>query len=166
MKSIVIYFSRPGNNYVNGDIVNLKVGNTKVLAEKIVKATGCDEFEIVPVTAYSADYTKCTEEAKAELSKNARPAYKGDIDLTKYDTIYLGYPIWWGTFPMCVFTFIEKHNGFADKTILPFATHEGSGLGSSVSDLKRLCPKAMVKHGVSIKGSTVGKADVSKIINQ
>ena len=166
MKSIVIYFSRSGNNYVSGNIVNLKVGNTKVIADKIAAATGCDSFEIVPVKAYSADYTKCTEEAQAELNANARPAYKGDIDLSGYDAIYLGYPIWWGTFPMCVFTFIEAHDGFAGKTVLPFSTHEGSGLGSSVSDLRKLCPKATVGSGVAIKGSTAAKADVTKIINQ
>ena len=166
MKSIVIYFSRFGNNYVSGDIVNLKVGNTKVIAQKIKSATGCDEFEIIPVKSYSDDYTKCTEEAKAELNANARPAYKGDVDLSAYDTIYLGYPIWWGTFPMPVFTFIEAHDGFAGKSILPFSTHEGSGLGSSISDLKKLCPKATVKSGVAIKGSTVQSVNVEKIINQ
>ena len=166
MKSIVIYFSRPGNNYVSGDIVNLKVGNTKVVADKIVAATGCDSFEIVPVKAYSADYTRCTEEAKAELNANARPAYKGDIDLSEYDTIYLGYPIWWGTFPMCVFTFIEAHDGFEGKTILPYSTHEGSGLGQSISDLKKLCPKATIGSGIAINGSTAAKADVTKIVNQ
>ena len=165
-KSIVIYFSRSGNNYVSGDIVNLKVGNTKVIAQKIVKATGCDEFEIIPEKAYAEDYTKCTEEAQAELHANARPAYKGNIDLSEYDTIYLGYPIWWGTFPMCVFTFIEAHDGFAGKTVLPYSTHEGSGLGQSISDLKRLCPKATVKSGVAIKGSTVQSASVDKIVNQ
>ena len=165
-KSIVIYFSRSGNNYVSGDIVNLKVGNTKVIAQKIKQATGCDEFEIIPEKAYAEDYTRCTEEAKTELSANARPAYKGDIDLSGYDTIYLGYPIWWGTFPMCVFTFIEAHDGFAGKTILPYSTHEGSGLGSSINDLRKLCPKATVKSGVAIKGSTVQSATVDKIINQ
>ena len=165
-KSIVIYFSRSGNNYVSGDIVNLKVGNTKVIAQKIVKATGCDEFEIIPEKPYAEDYTRCTEEAQAELNANARPAYKGDIDLSEYDTIYLGYPIWWGTFPMPVFTFIEAHDGFAGKTVLPYSTHEGSGLGQSISDLRKLCPKATVKSGVAIKGSTVQLATVDKIINQ
>ena len=166
MKSIVIYFSRSGNNYVSGDIVNLKVGNTKVIAQKIVKATGCDEFEIIPEMGYAEDYTKCTEEAKAELSADARPAYKGDIDLSGYDTIYLGYPIWWGTFPMCVFTFIEAHDGLAGKTVLPYSTHEGSGLGRSIEDLKKACPKACLKSGVAIKGSTVKEASIDPIINQ
>lgn len=166
MKSIVIYFSRSGNNYVNGNVVNLKKGNTKVLAEKIVAATGCDQFEIIPEKPYAENYTQCTEEAQAELNANARPAYKGDIDLAAYDTVYLGYPIWWGTFPMCVFTFIEAHDGLAGKTILPYSTHEGSGLGQSISDLKRLCPNATVKNGVAIKGSSVQTANVEKIIKQ
>ena len=166
MKSIVIYFSRSGNNYVSGDIVNLKVGNTKIIAQKIKAATGCDEFEIIPEKAYPEDYTRCTEVATEEKSSNARPAYKGDIDLSKYDTIYLGYPIWWNSFPMVIATFIEAHDGFAGKTIMPYSTHEGSGLGSSISDLKRLCPKATIKSGVAIKGSTVQSATVDKIINQ
>ena len=166
MKSIVIYFSRSGNNYVSGDIVNLPVGNTKLIAQKIQTQTGCDAFEIEPVNPYSADYTKCTEEAKEELNQNARPAYKGNVDLTKYDVIYLGYPIWWGTFPMCVFKFIEDHDGFAGKTVLPYSTHEGSGLGSSIRDLRRLCPKATIKNGVAITGSTAKDTNVDKIVNQ
>ena len=166
MKSIVIYFSRSGNNYVSGDIVNLKVGNTKVIAEKIQQQTGCDAFEIVPEKPYDADYKKCCDEAKVENETDARPKYKGDIDLSQYDIIYLGYPIWWGTFPMPVFTFIEAHDGFAGKTVIPYSTHEGSGLGSSISDLKNLCPKATVKGGVAIKGSTAQSASVDKIINQ
>ena len=165
-KSIVIYFSRSGNNYVNGSIVNLPVGNTKVLAQKIQSETGCDVFEIVPEKAYPADYKKCTEVAQEEINRNAYPAYVGDVDLSNYSTIYLGYPIWWGTFPRCVNTFIKNHNGLKGKTILPFSTHEGSGLGSSVGDLKKLCPEATVKKGVEVKGSTVKTANVSSIINQ
>lgn len=165
MKNIVIYFSRSGNNYVDGNICDLPVGNTKVIAQRIQEITGVDAFEIIPVKAYSTDYTTCTEEAKQELNEQARPAYQGDINLAPYDTIYLGYPIWWSTFPMCVCTFIEHHNGLAGKTIVPFATHEGSGMGSSIGDLKRLCPQAKICQGVAIKGSTVAKAKVDGIVH-
>lgn len=166
MKSIVIYFSRSGNNYVNGSIVNLPMGNTKVLAQKIQSETGCDVFEIVPQNAYPADYMKCTEVAQQEINRNAYPAYVGEVDLSAYTTIYLGYPIWWGTFPRCVNTFIKNHDGLKGKTVLPFSTHEGSGLGTSVSDLKKLCPQATVKKSIAVKGSTVKTASVSAIINQ
>ena len=165
-KSIIIYFSRSGLNYVSGDTIFLEVGNTKFLAQKIVKATGCDEFEIVPAEPYADDYTECVNRAEAETASNARPAYKGNIYLAPYDTIYLGYPIWAGTCPMCVFTFIEAHNGFAGKTVLPYSTHEGSGLGRSIEDLKKACPKAYLKSGVAIKGSTVKEASIDPIINQ
>ena len=162
----VIFFSRSGTNYVNGDTLVLEVGNTKVLAEKIVDATGCDQFEIVPTEPYSKNYTECVNRVDDEIRRNARPAYKDDVDLTQYDTIYLGYPIWAGTCPMCVFTFIEAHDGFAGKTVLPYSTHEGSGLGRSIEDLKQLCPEASLKAGVAIKGSTVQSAGIEEIINQ
>lgn len=164
MKPIVIYFSHNGGNYVSGSIVNLTEGNTKVIAQKIQRELGCDIFEVVPEKPYPVDYTKCTEVAQDELHKNVRASYKSDIDIAAYDTIYLGYPIWWGTFPMCVFKFIEDHDGFTGKTVVPFSTHEGSGLGTSISDLKRLCPKAVVKNGVAIKGSTVKTFDIKNLL--
>jgi len=158
LMTLILFYSRPGNNYVSGDIVYLKKGNCLVVAEKIQAETGADMFQIEPVKEYSEDYMTCTEEAKRELNANARPAYKGDIDISGYDTIILGYPIWWGTFPMPVFTFLENHD-FTGKTIIPFSTHEGSGLGSSVSDIKKLCPTANVKPGIAIRGSNASKCD-------
>lgn len=161
MRSIIVYYSRPGNNYVNGDIVNLKVGNTRVVAEKIQKLTGVDLFSIDPVKPYPEDYRQCTEVVKKELDSNAHPAYKGDVkNWDEYDTIYLGYPNWWGTMPMVVLSFLEKHN-LTGKTILPFCTHEGSAMGNSEADLKKSCPKATIKKGLAVKGSTVANADKS-----
>lgn len=166
MKSIVIFFSRSGNNYVNGGIENLPVGNTKVVAQRIQAETDADLFEIVPEVAYPDDYSRCTEVAQTELQQDARPEYAGDIDLSGYDIIYLGYPIWWGTFPMCVFTFIEAHDGLRGKKIVPFSTHEGSGLGNSVSDLRRLCPNATITKGTAIQGSHAANADITPILRQ
>jgi len=157
-KTLILFYSRPGNNYVGGNIVYLEKGNCLVVAEKIRSLTGADMFQIEPVKEYSEDYMTCTEEAKRELSQNARPAYKGDIDISSYDTIILGYPIWWGTFPMPVFTFLENHD-FTGKTIIPFSTHEGSGLGSSVSDIRKLCPGATVKDGTAIRGGSAARSD-------
>jgi flavodoxin len=78
--------------------------------------------------------------------------------MDSYDVIYLGYPNWWSTFPMVVFTFLESYD-FSGKTIVPFCTHEGSGLGSSEHDIKKLCQKADVKNGLAIRGSNVSRAD-------
>ena len=182
-KTLILVYSRVGANYVSGNIVNLKKGNCLVVAERIQEmlnqvqhdGTGHSElgseshsvdlFQVLPEKEYSADYTKCTEEAQAELRAAARPAYKGDIDVSPYDTIVVGYPIWWGTFPMPLWTFMENHD-FSGKKIIPFSTHEGSGLGSSVSDLKKICTSATVTAGVAIKGSRANDCDaeIAKIV--
>ena len=156
-QTLVVYYSRTGQNYTSDGIVNLKVGNTQVVAEKIQKLTGADIFRLETVKEYSADYMTCTQEAKDELNAKARPALKADIDISKYDTIYLGWPCWWGTYPMCVATFLEAHD-WTGKTVIPFTTHEGSGFGSGLRDLKAALPSATVKKGLSIQGSKVGTA--------
>jgi flavodoxin len=109
------------------------------------------------VKQYAADYFECTQEAKDELNAKARPALKADIDISKYDTIYLGWPCWWGTYPMCVATFLEAHD-WSGKTVIPFTTHEGSGFGSGLRDLKAAIPSAKVTKGISIQGSKVKTA--------
>ena len=152
MSAIIIYFSREGNNYVNGSIVNLKTGNTEIAANFIHELTGAEMFKISPAKSYSLDYTECTKEAQAELRANARPAVKALPDISGYDTVYLGYPNWWGTCPMCVFTFIESQD-WAGKTVKPFCTHEGSGMGHSESDLKKACAGADVEEGISYSRS-------------
>ena len=157
MSAVIVYFSREGNNYVNGSIVNLKTGNTEIAANFIRELTGAEIFRLEPVKAYSADYTECTKEAQAELRANARPAVNALPDISGYDTVYLGYPNWWGTCPMCVFTFIESQD-WAGKTVKPFCTHEGSGMGHSESDLKKACAGADVKKGLAIHGADVLKA--------
>ena len=121
--------------------------------------TGGKLYQIRQAQPYAEDYQTCIAEAKADLQKNARPAVP-DLpeDLAAYDELYLGYPNYWGTMPMAVFTFLE-HYDFNGKTIRPFCTHEGSGLGSSVSDIKRLCPGANVEKGLAIHGSLVNRAE-------
>ena len=166
-QTLVVYYSRPGQNYTSDGIVNLKVGNTQMVAEKIQKLTGADIFRLETVRTYSEDYMTCTQEAKDELNAKARPALKGDIDISKYDTIYLGWPCWWGTYPMCVATFLEAHD-WAGKIVIPFTTHEGSGFGSSLSDLRKAIPSATVKKGLSIQGSQVktASAQIEKFVNE
>ena len=152
-KPLIVYYSRKGENYVNGSVRNLTKGNTEVVAEMIARLTGGDLFEIDTVKPYAADYYACIEEAKAELRQNARPELKGYPDsLDGYDTIFVGYPNWWGTMPMAMFTFLE-HFDFSGKRILPFCTNEGSGMGSSERDLKKVCKGAKVENGLSIHGA-------------
>ena len=159
-KVLIAYYSRTGQNYVSGDIVNLSVGNTAALAKKIHAITGGDLFEIRTVKGYPADYHEATEVAQKELREKARPELVGDLpDVSSYDVVILGYPNWWGTMPMAVYSFIEKSGNMAGKTILPFCTHEGSGMGNSVRDLKKLCPAATVLPGLPIKGTRMYKND-------
>ena len=158
-KSLSVYYSRKGNNYVGGSIVNLPVGNTEVIAKKIQGLTGSDPFQIETVKAYPEDYTETTRVAQDELSGNARPELAGTVaDLDSYEVIYLGYPNWWGTMPMAVYTFLDAYD-FSGKTIVPYCTHEGSGLGSSERNIKKLCPTAKVLSGLAIRGSGVDRAD-------
>ncbi|ACL16934.1 flavodoxin [Methanosphaerula palustris] len=155
---LIAYFSRPGNNYVDGGIVNLPAGNTEVVATMIREITGGDLFHIESVTAYPEDYTETTEVAQQELRANARPKLTHHLEIPdSYDLIFLGYPNWWGTMPMPVFTFLEEYN-LAGKTIAPFCTHEGSGIGRSVADIKKTCPQSTVLHSLAIRGGRVKKA--------
>ena len=158
MKKLVAYYSRAGNNYVNGGIVNLPVGNTEVAANMIQRRTGGDLFRIDTVKEYPLDCTETTEVAKEELRQNARPELSGRVgNLSGYDVIYLGYPNWWGTMPMAVFTFLEGYD-FSGKTIVPFCTHEGSGMGRSERDIRKLCPNARLLKGLPLHGGSVQKA--------
>lgn len=159
VKSLIAYYSREGNNYVNGRIVNLPVGNTEVAAKMIQNITGSELFRINTIKKYPADYTETTKVAQQELRDNARPElseYLENID--DYEVIILGYPNWWGTMPMPVFTFLEKYD-FTGKTILPFCTHEGSGMGRSESDIKKLCPNSKVLKGLAIRGGNVNNSE-------
>ena len=169
-KTLIVYFSRRGENYVNGSVKSLTIGNTEVVADMIKAATGGDMFYLEPISEYHENYYKCIEEAKIDLSSGARPEYKLDgapISLESYEMIYLGYPNYWGTMPMHVYTFLESYD-FEGKIIKPFCTHEGSGLGTSVSEIKKLCPNASVKSGLAIQGGNVykSKSSVEKWINQ
>jgi flavodoxin len=158
-KCLIAYYSRKGNNYVGGNIVNLSIGNTEVVAKKIMALIGGDLFGINTVTPYPISYDETTKVAKDELRKNARPELTEKVkNMVDYDVIYLGYPNWWGTFPMAVFTFLESYD-FTGKTIVPFCTHEGSGLGSSERDIKKLCPNANVLSGLAIRGGSVASSD-------
>lgn len=149
-KVLVVFFSRTGENYAVG---NIEKGNTHIIAEMIAKETGGKLFRIETVKPYPDEYKACVEVAKAEKENNARPEVKGDVKAEDYDVIFLGYPNWWGDMPMAVYTFIEKHN-WNGKTVVPFCTHEGSGLSDTERKLKDACKGAMVSAGLAIKGTT------------
>ena len=144
MKSLIVFYSRAGNNYVGGNIVNLLIGNTEIAAKMIQKHTGGDMFKIETVKDYPSDYHETTEVAKQELRQSARPELAGQMpNVADYSVIYLGYPNWWGTMPMAVFTFLEQYD-YKGKFIIPFCTHEGSGMGRSEKDIRKICPGAVV----------------------
>ena len=158
-KILIAYYSRTGENYVSGQIKTLKTGNTAIAAGIIQQLTAGDLFQIEQATPYSQIYNECIEQARADQNRDARPALKNCPDtLGEYDVIYLGYPNYWNTMPMAVFTFLEQYD-FTGKVIRPFCTHEGSGLGSSIQDIRKLCPKAAVTPGLALRG---GNAEHSR----
>ena len=158
MAQLIVYFSRRGENYVSGRIQPLSVGNTEVVARRLQVLTGADLFQLEPVHPYSDNYNLCIEQAQADQRQDARPALRALPDhLEDYDTIYLGYPNYWGTMPMAVYTFLE-HFDFSGKTIHPFCTHEGSGLSGTEKDIQRAAKGALVARGLSIYGSSVDQA--------
>ena len=154
-KAIVVYFSHTGENYSVGVITE---GNTAKVAKVIAAKTGADIFEIKETKPYPHSYDECIDVAKKELRDKARPEIAGDLpDLTDYQVVYLGYPNWWGDCPMVVYTFLEKSK-IEGKTILPFCTHEGSGLGSTAKNIQKTFPSAKVElNGFSLRGATAQK---------
>ena len=151
-KKLVVFFSHTGENY---NVGNIEKGNTHIIADMIADATGADIFEIVPEKGYPHDdYNECIEIAKEELQRDARPAVKGDVRIEDYDVIFIGYPNWWGNPPMCVYTFIEKHD-WNGKTVIPFITHEGSGMGGTDRKIASACEGAntLTGKGLAVQGT-------------
>ena len=159
-KALVVFFSHAGENYAVG---NIKVGNTKIVADYITELTGAEQFEIKTDKYDNMAYTPLTELAKEEQRKGELPPYEGDIDLAGYDMVFIGGPVWWGTYPQVMFTFFKKHEkDLKDKTVIPFTTHEGSGLARCVEDVKKAFPGANVQKGFSIYGHEV-RTEKSKV---
>ena len=160
-KVLVVFFSHAGDNYSVG---NIKVGNTKIVADYISELTGADQFEIVTHKYDGMAYKPLCDLAQEEQIKDERPAFEGKIDnIDQYDIIFIGGPVWWGTYPQVMFTFFDTYD-LNGKTIYPFTTHEGSGLGSCVNDVRQNYPRADVQKGFSIYGHEVrsGKQKVEK----
>ena len=154
-KPLVVYFSRADENY---NVGTLEVGNTELLAKEIIAKTGADEFKIEPKNQYPKNYQETIDLATKEQSTNARPEYLNDIDIKDYDTIFLGYPIWWEDLPMIVYSFIEKHN-WNGKTVIPFNTHEGSGNANTYEILKAKLQGATLKGDGSNMSGSIARTD-------
>ena len=147
-KSLIIYFSRADENYAVGYIDK---GNTEIVAEFVQELTGADMFKVEPMVPYAADYNTCIKEAKERIG-NA-PIKEKLTDISAYDTVFIMSPIYWGTYAPEVETALQGLD-FRGKTVRVISTHEGSGLASMVSDVKKMCVGADVqKNGLAIKGS-------------
>lgn len=139
--SLVVYFSWSGN--------------TESVAQEIQTQTGADIFEIIPVEPYSDDYNTVVDQAQAEQDEQVRPEISGTIEnMDQYDTVYVGYPNWWGDMPMILYTFFDTYD-LSGKTILPFCTSGGSGLSNTVSEIASLEPEATVLDGLHIGDSSL-----------
>ena len=153
-KILVAYFSRAGEEYSVG---NISKGNTKIVAEIISQKTGGELFEIKPVKNYPTNYKECTQIASREKATKARPEILNKVEnFDQYDTIFIGYPIWWGDAPMVIYTFLESYD-FSGKKIIPFCTHGGSGLSSTDQQITLVCPNSKILQGFAIRGATAQK---------
>ena len=150
---LVVFFSRTGEQYTVGVIDK---GNTAIVAEMIADQTGADLFEVLPADdQYPMTYEELTDVAKQEQNANARPAYAGEVpDLSQYDTVFIGAPVWWGDWPMIMYTFFEENaEALAGKNLVPFSTHEGSGLSGFDKKLSAACPDSTVLEGLATRGN-------------
>ena len=159
-KALVVFFSHAGDNYAVG---NIAVGNTKIVADYISDITGADLFEIKTNKYDGMAYRPLCDLAKQEQEDNELPEFEGTVDVSQYKTIFIGGPIWWGTWPQVMFTFFNKYD-LNGKTLIPFTTHEGSGLGNCVDDLKEIYPQANITGEFAMYGHDVrdGKDRVEK----
>lgn len=151
-KKLVVYFSMAGNVY---NVGNVEIGNTAIMASYIADYLSADTFEINPVKTYPTNHSDLINEAKEEQSQNARPEIKNKINnLEQYDTIFIGYPIWWGDLPQIIYTFLEEYD-FSGKTVIPFNTHEGSGSSGTYNTIKNKLKNVNVNtNGLAIQGKT------------
>ena len=155
-KCLVVFFSHAGENYSVG---NIQVGNTKIVADYISEYTGAEQFEIVTHKYDGMAYTPLINLAKEETRNGELPPYEGTApDLSQFDTVFIGGPIWWGTYPPIINTFLEHYN-LTGKTIIPFSTSEGSGLLNTVEELREICKGATVTEALAIRGSQARQSE-------
>ena len=157
-KCLIAYFSHKGMNYTADGYQDLKKGNTEKAAEIIHGLIGGDLLEIQAEQQYPFEYKECCDYAKNELNENARPKLANQLpDMSRYDVLFVGYPCWWGTMPMPVWTFLESVD-LKGKLIMPFCTHEGRAMGHSERDLQKLLTASILHKGIPLRGSTVDES--------
>lgn len=156
-KSLIIYFSRADENYFGGEMRYVEKGNTEVIAEYIKDTTGADMFKVEPLSPYPTNYMECIEEAKVRTREHKAPIKENVPDISSYEVIYIGSPIYWGGMPEELFTALKELD-FNGKIVRPFVTHEGSGLSGVPRQLKEICNGADVLNGIAITGSEVKNA--------
>lgn len=156
--TLLLFFSRAGENYWEGGRRNLQVGNTKVLADKIAERIGCDRFEICAADPYPRDYDTTVARNRQEHQTDARPTIDGSLpDLSRYTTILLGSPVWGTRAPMILRTFLDSADALSGKSVYAFLTY-AVGIGSVFDDYARFCPEASVMEGLSIRGEQAHEA--------
>lgn len=153
--STIVYFSHQGETLLEGRHQQVSFGNTEVVAKTIAKKLNYDLIKLIPEAPYAIDYQTTLARAKLELQDDSLP----EISSVKHnfqadDEIFLGYPIWWGTLPMVIKTFLKQVD-LSEKKLYPFCTHEGSGFGRSLQDLSKLLPETEIQKGLAIRGSRV-----------
>lgn len=159
MKTLIVYFSRTGENSVNGEMEYISKGFTEIVAEKIAAKTGGELFKLLPEEPYPASYMECVARSRKEDAENAEVPFLNPKDnLDEYDVIYLGFPCWWRTYPRIVATFLRRYS-FVGKVIYPFATNEEGALGLAELELKGAARGAIIKNGFACKGSEVNSID-------
>lgn len=159
MSKLIVFYSRADENYFEGEMRYIQVGNTEKVACKIAEKVNGDLFKLEQEIPYAKDYKTCIAEAKKDKESNARPKLVSlPESLDAYDEIYLGYPNYWGTMPMAVYTFLDSFD-FIGKKIYPFCTHEGSGLSNTERDIQHYIPDAIVEKAIAICGSEVDDSD-------
>lgn len=156
MTILTAFFSMTGQTYADGGVIDLDKGFTNIAAEYIQEAVGGDLYHIEQTRTYSPDHFTMIEEAKAEYRNRERPPLKGFLDsIDGYDTVFLGFPNWWGTVPMPLLTFVE-HYDWTGKRIVPFVTSGGTGFGRSLRDLKESAKGAAIDpEGLAVLGTEV-----------
>ena len=156
-KSIIIYFTRANENYFGGEMKYIEKGNTEILAQYIKEITNADMFKVEPLNPYSTKYYECIDEAKERTKTHNAPIKENVPDISSYEVIYIGSPIYWGGMPEELITAL-KGLDYSGKVIRPFVTHEGSGLSGVPRQLKEICVGAEVLDGLSIVGSQVNNS--------
>lgn len=155
MKTLIVYYSKSGENWFDGKKQILEQGNNEIIANYLLSLTDADTLRLEMKKPYSDNYDSCCEETLADQKANRRPELKEiTLDISSYDVIYLVYPIYWANAPMPVFTFLESYS-FKDKIIYPICSHEGSSFGSSLTFIRKACPDAKILDPLQIPGSLV-----------